>query len=234
MKVYEYLAAGPAGRRDAAAVARRRRRDRDRRRRRGASPRALDASARGRLARRAARERSRPRRATLGRAPRRDRGRARRPADEPTCSSPSHTPALGTGRAVRTYGVVARAGAQRARSRSLYVPLRRRGARAAVRARSPTWSLHPRRARRAARAGRSPTRGAGARRAADGFARGVSPELIAAVRRAADTPGRGRVIADGPIAAAAALPARAPAPGRLHRAQPRVGLRRERAPPATP
>lgn len=36
------------------------------------------------------------------------------------------------------------------------------------------------------------------------FARGVSQELIAAVEELADTPGRGRVIADGPIAAATA------------------------------
>ena len=36
-----------------------------------------------------------------------------------------------------------------------------------------------------------------------GFARGISPELAAAAERLAASPGRGRVIADGPIAAAA-------------------------------
>jgi glycosyltransferase involved in cell wall biosynthesis len=37
----------------------------------------------------------------------------------------------------------------------------------------------------------------------DGFARGISPELAAAAERLAGAPGRGRVVADGPIAAAA-------------------------------
>jgi glycosyltransferase involved in cell wall biosynthesis len=37
----------------------------------------------------------------------------------------------------------------------------------------------------------------------DGWARGVSPELIAEAARFARVPGRGRVIADGPVAAAA-------------------------------
>jgi len=38
-----------------------------------------------------------------------------------------------------------------------------------------------------------------------GFARGISPELRAAAARLARSPGRGRVIADGPIAAAALM-----------------------------
>lgn len=38
------------------------------------------------------------------------------------------------------------------------------------------------------------------------YARGVSPELVAAARRLANAPGRGRVVADGPTAAAALTP----------------------------
>ena len=56
------------------------------------------------------------------------------------------------------------------------------------------------------------------------FARGVSQELIAAVEELADTPGRRRVIADGPVPRRPGLAARAPAPGDLQRAQPRVRL----------
>ena len=58
----------------------------------------------------------------------------------------------------------------------------------------------------------------------DGFARGISPDLAAAARRLAAAPGRGRVIADGPIAAADARALRPAPPGRLQRAQPRVRL----------
>jgi glycosyltransferase involved in cell wall biosynthesis len=44
------------------------------------------------------------------------------------------------------------------------------------------------------------------------FARGVSPELLDAARRLADAPGRARVIADGPVAAAALAPLAAERP----------------------
>jgi glycosyltransferase involved in cell wall biosynthesis len=45
--------------------------------------------------------------------------------------------------------------------------------------------------------------GARLRRVPEGFARGISPELADQAERLAAAPGRGRVIADGPIAAAA-------------------------------
>jgi glycosyltransferase involved in cell wall biosynthesis len=111
----------------------------------------------------------------------------------------THTPALGSGRALRTYGI-ARALAANGGLDLLYA---RFGANEPDEAFSaiPDVALHrvvpSRRARRllaygAARASGVP----------DGFARGISPELAHAARALGDDPRRGRVIADGPTAAA--------------------------------
>ena len=112
----------------------------------------------------------------------------------------THTPALGSGRALRTYGV-ARALALNGRLALLYARFGADEPDAAFRA-IPGIELHE----------VLPSRGArrllayGAARASgvpDAFARGVSPELARAARRLAGAPERGRVIADGPTAAAA-------------------------------
>jgi glycosyltransferase involved in cell wall biosynthesis len=112
----------------------------------------------------------------------------------------THTPALGSGRALRTYGV-ARALALNGGLELLYARFGADEPDAAFRA-IPGIELHE----------VLPSRGVrrllayGAARAAgvpDAFARGVSPELARAARRLAGDPQRGRVIADGPTAAAA-------------------------------
>lgn len=112
----------------------------------------------------------------------------------------THTPVLGTGQAVRTYGV-ARALAAHRELDLLYVRFGEAQPDAAFRA-IPGISLHevvasrgPRRllAYASARVSGVPA----------GFARGISPELAREARRLAEAPDRGRVIADGPIAAAA-------------------------------
>jgi glycosyltransferase involved in cell wall biosynthesis len=112
----------------------------------------------------------------------------------------THTPALGSGRALRTYGV-ARALALNGGLDLLYARFGADEPDAAFRA-IPGIELHE----------VLPSRGArrllayGAARAAgvpDAFARGVSPELARAARRLSEDQGRGRVIADGPTAAAA-------------------------------
>jgi glycosyltransferase involved in cell wall biosynthesis len=111
----------------------------------------------------------------------------------------THTPALGSGRALRTYGI-ARALALNGGLELLYARFGADEPDAAFRA-IPGIELHE----------VMPSRGArrllayGAARASgvpDAFARGVSPELARAARRLAADPQRGRVIADGPTAAA--------------------------------
>jgi glycosyltransferase involved in cell wall biosynthesis len=112
----------------------------------------------------------------------------------------THTPVLRSGQAVRTYGV-ARALAAHRELDLLYVRFDAPEPDAAFRA-IPGITLHE----------AVPSRGmrrllayAGTRLAGvpDGFARGISPELTREAGRLAADPNRGRVIADGPIAAAA-------------------------------
>jgi glycosyltransferase involved in cell wall biosynthesis len=111
----------------------------------------------------------------------------------------THTPVLGSGRALRTYGV-ARALAVHGGLDLVYVRFEGDAPDAAFSA-IPGIELHE----------VLPSRGArrllvylGARRAGvpAALARGVSPELARAAARLAGAPGRGRVIADGPVAAA--------------------------------
>jgi glycosyltransferase involved in cell wall biosynthesis len=111
-----------------------------------------------------------------------------------------HTPVLGSGRALRTYGV-ARALAAHGGLDLLYARFEAPEPDAAFRV-IPGIELHeavPSRGTRrllvysAARLRGVPT----------ALARGVSPELVAEATRLANAPGRGRVIADGPVAAAA-------------------------------
>lgn len=112
----------------------------------------------------------------------------------------THTPVLGSGKAVRTYGI-ARALATQGELALLYARFGAAEPDAAFRA-IPGIELHE----------VVPSRGAGrllaygAARASgvpDALARGVSPELARGARRLAADPECGRVIADGPIAAAA-------------------------------
>jgi glycosyltransferase involved in cell wall biosynthesis len=112
----------------------------------------------------------------------------------------SHTPVLGSGQAVRTYGV-ARALAAHGGLTLLYKRFGADEPDGAFRAIDgielceavPSRGLRRLRTYAAARLGGVPW----------GFARGASSELTAEAARLADDPGRGRVIADGPIAAAA-------------------------------
>ncbi len=112
----------------------------------------------------------------------------------------THTPVLGSGRALRTYGV-ARALAIHGGLDLLYARFEGDAPDAAFRA-LPGIVLHEavpsRGARRLLRYGAARLRGVPA-----ALARGASPELAAAAARLASVPGRGRVIADGPVAAAA-------------------------------
>jgi glycosyltransferase involved in cell wall biosynthesis len=112
----------------------------------------------------------------------------------------THTPALGSGRALRTYGL-ARALALNGGLELLYARFGADAPDAAFRA-IPGIELHEvvpsRGARRLLAYGAARTSGV-----PDAFARGVSPELARAARRLAGAPERGRVIADGPTAAAA-------------------------------
>jgi polysaccharide biosynthesis protein PslH len=112
----------------------------------------------------------------------------------------THTPALGSGQAVRTYGV-ARALAANGGLTLLYVRFGAAEPDAAFKAIPGVELVEI-----------VPSRGLGrmlaygeARLAGvpDGFARGISRELAAEAARLASRPGRGRVIADGPIAATA-------------------------------
>jgi glycosyltransferase involved in cell wall biosynthesis len=112
----------------------------------------------------------------------------------------THTPVLGSGRALRTYGV-ARALAVYGGLDLLYARFEGDAPDAAFSA-IPGIELHE----------VVPSRGAQRLLAYGGarlhgvpptLARGVSPELAAEATRLASAPGRGRVIADGPVAAAA-------------------------------
>lgn len=112
----------------------------------------------------------------------------------------THTPVLGSGQAMRTYGV-ARALAEHGALTLLYVRFGAPEPDAAFRAipgielRAIVSSRGPRRLRAyvVARLAGVPA----------GFARGISSELADEAARLAAEPDRGRVIADGPIAAAA-------------------------------
>jgi glycosyltransferase involved in cell wall biosynthesis len=112
----------------------------------------------------------------------------------------THTPVLRSGQMVRTYGV-ARALAAHGGLTLLYVRFEGDGPDRAFRS-IPGVDLREvvpsRGARRAATYARAALRGV-----PRGFARGISPELIAESARIAVTDGCDRVIADGPIAAAA-------------------------------
>jgi glycosyltransferase involved in cell wall biosynthesis len=112
----------------------------------------------------------------------------------------AHTPALGSGRALRTYGI-ARALAANGGLTLLYVRFGALEPDAAFRTIPgmevvevvPSRGLRRLLAYWAARLARTP----------HDFARGVSPELETEAARLAARPGRGRVIADGPTAASA-------------------------------
>ncbi len=113
----------------------------------------------------------------------------------------THTPILRSGQTMRTYGI-ARALATAGEGLTLLYARFEGAEPDSAFSSIPGIELHEvlasRGARRAlayasARASGTPA----------GFARGVSPELAAAARDLAATPERGRVIADGPIAAAA-------------------------------
>lgn len=112
----------------------------------------------------------------------------------------THTPALRSGRGVRTYGI-ARALASRGPLTLLYarfgaaVPDEAFEAIPGIELREVVPSRGARRAFAYAKGRLSGV--------PDGFARGISPELALAAARLAWAPGRGRVIADGPTAAAA-------------------------------
>ena len=115
----------------------------------------------------------------------------------------SHTPAMRSGRALRTYGI-ARALASHGGLTLLYV---RFGATEpdAMFSGIPGVELvevvPSRGLRRMIAYGTARLAGV-----PDGFARGISPELLGEATRLAAEPDRGRVIADGPIAAAALTP----------------------------
>jgi glycosyltransferase involved in cell wall biosynthesis len=113
-----------------------------------------------------------------------------------------HTPTLGTGRAMRTYGI-ARALATNGRLKLLYVPF---GAPqpdpAFVAAGIELHEVSPSRdAKRLLAFAKARMRGV-----PPDFARGVSPELAHAAKRLARDERCARVIADGPTAAATLLP----------------------------
>lgn len=111
----------------------------------------------------------------------------------------THTPALGTGRALRTYGV-ARALALNGGLDLLYARFGAPEPDAAFRA-IPGIELHEVLTSRGARR----LLAYGAARASgvpDAFARGVSPELARMARVLAGDSQRGRIVADGPTAAA--------------------------------
>jgi len=112
----------------------------------------------------------------------------------------THTPVLRSGQAMRTYGV-ARALVAHGGLTLLYARFGADAPDSAFR-KIPGVELHE------VVPSRGPRRllAYGAARLAgvpDRLARGISPELVGEAQRLADAPGRGRVIADGPIAAAA-------------------------------
>ncbi len=109
----------------------------------------------------------------------------------------THTPAVGSGHSVRSYGIV-RALAQHRPVELLYVRFDASEPHPAYR-RIEGLTLHE------VVPSRGPRRlaayaGARAARVPSWIARGVKPELAAAAARLADAPDRGRVIADGPVA----------------------------------
>lgn len=112
----------------------------------------------------------------------------------------THTPVLGSGQAVRTYGV-ARALAAHGGLTLLYVRFGAAEPDAAFRAIPGVELVEVVPSRGLARMlayGAARLRGV-----PNGFARGISLELAGEAAKLATGPGRGRVIADGPIAAAA-------------------------------
>jgi glycosyltransferase involved in cell wall biosynthesis len=115
----------------------------------------------------------------------------------------THTPVLGSGRSLRTYGV-ARALADHGGLDLLYARFEGEEPDAAFRAIAGI-ELHEvvpsRRARRLLAYETARLRGVPRT-----LARGVSPELAAEATVLASAPGRGRVIADGPVSAAALRP----------------------------
>ncbi|HXD54913.1 MAG TPA: glycosyltransferase family 4 protein [Solirubrobacteraceae bacterium] len=113
----------------------------------------------------------------------------------------THTPMLRTGQTLRTYGVARALAAASGGLTLLY-------ARFEGEAPDEAFASIPGIELREVIASRGPRRllayaAARARGVPDGFARGVSPELAAEAARLAAAPGRGRVVADGPIAMAA-------------------------------
>src|SRR4051812_11825238 len=109
------------------------------------------------------------------------------------------TPGVGGGQRLRTYGIV-RALAGHGPVDVLYPAIDETPPSPEYRAMANV-SVHP------VEPNRGPGRavafaGAVARGVPPGFARGMSRELVAAAEELADAPGRGRVIADGPISAA--------------------------------
>ena len=113
----------------------------------------------------------------------------------------THTPVLRSGRAVRTYGV-ARALAARRRARPALRCASRATSPTRPSLRSPAIELHEVVSSRGAAPRCWPTRARALGGVPAAIARGISPELAAAAARLAAAPGRGRVIADGPVAAA--------------------------------
>jgi len=113
----------------------------------------------------------------------------------------THTPVLRSGQTMRTYGIARALASGGGTVKLLYARFEGAAPDEAFRS-IPGVELHEVQPSRGAR--RAVTY-AGARLAGMplGFARGVSPELIDAAARLAPEPGDGRVIADGPIAAAA-------------------------------
>lgn len=115
----------------------------------------------------------------------------------------THTPVLRSGQTMRTYGVARALAASSGGLTLLY-------ARFEGEEPDEAFSSIPGVELREALPSRGPARmrayaSALAHGVPDGFARGISPELVAEASRLADVQGRGRVVADGPIAMAALL-----------------------------
>jgi len=113
----------------------------------------------------------------------------------------THTPVLRSGQTVRTYGIARALAAASGGLTLLY-------ARFEGDAPDEAFSSIPGIELREVLASRGPRRliayaAALARGVPDGFARGISPELVTEAARLAGSPGRGRIVADGPIAMAA-------------------------------
>jgi len=116
----------------------------------------------------------------------------------------THTPILRSGQTVRTYGVARALAAAGGGLTLLYTRFegdRPDEAFSSIPGIELVESVSSRGARRLLAYG-----GARLRGVPDGFARGISAELAGAAERLAAAPGRGRVVADGPIAAAALAP----------------------------